>query len=236
MMKPRRRAHTIASVGIAALIISGCTVSGESEQIEEPVFEPVEETSETATTTATTSSTSESSSTSSSESEESSTESSSSRSASSDSSPNPALDNGDGTFMVTNQPPGGGAAESVTGRYRGLPDQGFETLHVTLGDRYMNGYLQYLRDPDYNELQINLQSTDLAGNNLHSKCNVDVTFFDAEGNPFPKGAVENSYYRSTCSSGFTADIVATGDLLAEISISQPGFEPFIIRQPIKAFD
>lgn len=236
-MSRNHRAALAGVIAATALAATACSNEAQEPEVSEPSFSAVETTSSQATTSAETT-TSEATS-----SETSSAETSSTTSAKQEGSGsfNDELDNGDGTYLLSTQPPGGGTARDVKATYTNLPEQGFSSVEVIAPASYMNGNMQYVLAAGYDsnfakELELTLNAVDLDKRELGSNdtCRIDMELLDEHGQPMTLASEDS--VRGGCDAVFAWDLDFTGEYTMVAKVYQPGFEPLVIKQPIRIFD
>lgn len=235
-MSRNHRAALAGVIAATALAATACSNEAQEPEVSEPSFSAVETTSSQATTSAETTS-SEAATSETSSAETSSEGSTTSAKQEGNGSFNDSLDNGDGTYRLTNEPPGGGTARDVMAVYRDMPAQGLSSIEVTAPAELMNGNMQYVLS-SYGfdeEIKLKLKAIDLDERQLTSGdvCRIDMELLDEKGTPMP---LEDANKRGECTSTFTWDPTFTGEFTMLAKIYLPGFEPLVIKQPIRIFD
>lgn len=224
-MHTPRRARMVAAA--AAVLLSSTLVacSGDEDMVEEPSF---------ATAAPDTASESDDEETSQPETETSETESSTEATTSGAKASKNPLDNGDGTYRLTADEPGPGAAEEIESVFtsKDMEKHGFTTFTLTTSTNERNGNMQWVMSSSGStSMYFTAEAEDLAGNPYYGTCRYEASFIDDEGNATPSPDIYSG--SSKCTGQLSVKIPRTGDFTFELTITNPGYEPLVIRQPIK---
>lgn len=235
-MRSSVRLTALAAVASTAITLAACS---SDEAAEEPVFS-APSTSAAATTEATTSASEE---TTAEETEETDSSTESTDAEESTAPDGKTLRNDNGTFRITKQAPGPGAVEVIDARYRDIDETGFSALDVSVDADGFNGIMQV---PLGKEIYLWIGASGLGDPDDYLEddfARVTITAVDGEGQVVldSDNDVELEYDTrhpndsefSGYGIGNTILFPSAGDFTMRVEIEQPGYEKFIIEQPIK---
>ena len=146
----------------------------------------------------------------------------------------------DGTYLLTKKEAGPGVVNEIVATYSGVEPYGFQTLRVELDNRRYDGAIGgsaptgVLQWATGGALVLSVQATNLSGDeaDLDNNAEWQVALLDDTQSHHLK---EGEDFVVDCESGectLVARLTDPGDFVAEISIRQAGYEPFVIHQPI----
>lgn len=146
----------------------------------------------------------------------------------------------DGTYLLTKKEAGPGVVNEIVATYSDVEPYGFQTLRVEMDNRRYDGAIGgsaptgVLQWATGGALVLSVQATNLSGDEADLDNNAEwqvALLDDAQTNQLN----EAEDFLVDCESGectLVARLSEPGEFVAEISIRQAGYEPFVIHQPI----
>lgn len=153
-----------------------------------------------------------------------------------------ALDNGDGSYRLSSKPPSNDAPRAVKVTFGDLEDHGFTAIEFEITKDNQNAFLSYPTG-DYGP-DLEWKAIGLNGEVQERSCLGEMRVLDAEGVDVSGKADRWFHQESTtelreerCKSSFTP-ILEEGidEFVIEFTIRQKGFDPIIIRQPVRGMN
>lgn len=152
-----------------------------------------------------------------------------------------ALDNGDGSYRLSRKPPSNDAPHEVIATFNDVEEYGFSAIKFTLAEDNQTAFLSYPTGEYGPELYWTAYA--LNGDVRDDACPSEMRVLDANGVDVTGEALRFGVYNTTdlreenCKSSFSP-VLEEGidEFVIEFTIRQKGFDPIIIRQPVRGMN
>ncbi|MDO5731725.1 hypothetical protein [Corynebacterium sphenisci] len=152
-----------------------------------------------------------------------------------------ALDNGDGSYRLSRKPPSNDAPDEVIATFNDVEEYGFSAIKFTLAEDNQTAFLSYPTGEYGPKLYWTAYA--LNGDVRDDACPSEMRVLDANGVDVTGEALSFGVYKTTdlrdenCKSSFSP-VLEEGidEFVIEFTIRQKGFDPIIIRQPVRGMN
>lgn len=153
-----------------------------------------------------------------------------------------ALDNGDGSYRVSAKPPSNEAPRKVRATFEDVEDLGFSSIEFSISDENQTAFLSYPTGATGPRLFWTAYG--LNGEVPEDSCPSEMRVLDGHGLDVTGEAyrwfgreLTDDLRQDSCKSSFSP-ILQEGidEFVIEFTIRQKGFDPIIIRQPVRGMN